>query len=202
MIRIQPGSSFAITFFLVSFLVSCKPRIYFFNVNERETTSADSLRFHWKVRGEPTLMFDRIRIASPPDDSLDILEFTLSVKKNGIDSSRKLQVVIRATETSDRVVIPVESLSGDTIIARGMKDRARWENFKIIGLINVMRRPLLVFHSGVSAVFADSGAVSTRWKDLSYSGDWEIRARMTDEEKKNHHLIPDRFEVGAIIQKK
>lgn len=63
----------AIVLFIFS---SCAPKIEF-TAFPPVISKGDSVYLKWKIKGEPTLLFDQRKNAHPPNDSLEILEFTL-----------------------------------------------------------------------------------------------------------------------------
>ncbi len=190
-------------FLLFSFIIlvfySCAPKIQFIVVPPT-ISKGDSVFMNWKIKGQPTLMFDQRKIAHPPNDSLEILEFTLSVEKNGKVKYIKRQVSVLPAESSDKVTFSITGLQGDTLIADGTKDTLLWKNYEIISLSTVTGRPLIISHAGTVAEIKEPAVPSGTWKDKPYAGYWKIMSILTEAEEKDNTIIPNSLEIQAVIR--
>ncbi len=163
-------------------------------------SKGDSVFLNWKIKGQPTLMFDQRKIAHSSNDSLEILEFTLSVEKNGKVKYIKRQVSVLPAESSDRVTFSITGLQGDTLIADGIKDTLLWKNYEIVSLSTVTGRTLIISHAGTVAEIKKPGVSSDNWRGKPYAGYWKIMSILTEAEKKDNTIIPNSLEIQAIIR--
>lgn len=192
-------STAAVILIYICFFAACKPRIYQFKATPPTSTGQDSVRLDWQIRGKASVLFSQKRIAQLPNDSINILEFKLVAHKAGIDSFRTILVPVVSDMSIDQVVFRADSLSGDTLVAAGIKDTLNWEHFVIEKLSAASPRNLTITHAGITALLADS-AWSTAWQGLPYSGNWVIKSALTTAEKKDHHLIPNRVALKVVIK--
>jgi hypothetical protein len=179
-------------------LWSCKPRIYSFRATPATSSGKDSIRLDWDVRGKPSVLFSRRSIAQPPNDSVQVLEFKLIVTKGKTDSFRTIQVPVFTDLARDRVVFPVDTLIRDTAVARGIKDTVRWKGYGISQVRGMAGRQLVITHQGVVDLLTDT-IPSAAWSGKPYPGYWEIKAGLTDPEKKNHSIIPERLTLTITV---
>ena len=179
-------------------LGACKPRIYSFSATPATSTGRDSIRLDWNVRGKASVLFSQRTIAQPPNDSIKILEFKLIVTKGQIDSFRTIQVPVVKDLDQDRVVFPVDTVLGDTAVARGIKDTVRWSGYGIGQVAGMPGRDLVVTHAGVTALLKDT-VQSDAWSGKPYAGYWEIKAVLTGAEKRNHSSIPERLTLTVVV---
>lgn len=188
-----------ILYFCLLFFYSCSPKIEF-TALPKSISKGDSVLLNWKIKGKPTLLFDQRKIAYPPNDSLEILEFTLSVQKNKKVKFIKRQVSVLPKESNDRVILMTTELKGDTLIAAGIKDSVLWKNYEIISLATVTSRSIMVTHANITAAITRAETASFIWKGKEYAGYWKFMSLLTVSEKQNHSMIPSFLEVRAIIQ--
>jgi hypothetical protein len=188
---------------LIVVLNSCNPKIYCFTAEPAAVGSKDSVHINWKVRGKPTLMLDHIKIANPPADSLDLLEFSLYVKKgNKSPAHLKRQVTLLPDESFSVMVVRVDSLSpaGDSLVAVGINDSLRWKGVSISTIDNISNRALTIFHGGRTGTLPATSNNSDIWAGLPYADFWMIKSPLTEAEKKDHSLIPTRIPLKIKIQ--
>ena len=159
---------------LVFIFYSCAAKISSFTATPATITKGDSVLLNWKIKGKPVLMFDQRKIAHSNGDSIDILEFTLSVQKGDKVKYRKRQVSVLPEESSDRVVLITIELHGDTLIAEGIKDTSLWSNFEIVSVSSISKRTLFVIHDNRQAILESAGTSSDVWEGSKYSGFWRI----------------------------
>src|ERR1700690_519935 len=149
---------FPILFLFISVLFySCKPSIRSFTVKPLTITSLDSVEATWDVSGAPTLLIHENTMV--PDSARGIviakyLELTLVVRKGGKEAKRMIQVTMLPSESSNEIVFSnVLSANGDTLIAKGEKNKLRWgDEFQIVSVASNSKRLLYVRHSGKNAV--------------------------------------------------
>ncbi len=182
-----------------SFFYSCVPKINF-TATPAVITNGDSVLLNWKVKGKPTLMFDQRKIPHTPNDSLEILEFTLSVQRGKKERYIKRQVSVLPKETIDRVALITNEIKGDTLIASGTKDSTLWAGFEVISVSTLSERPLIIFHADIESMLKDSEIGSNQWEGTRYCGNWKIMTLLTEAEKKDHSIIPDQLEIKVIIR--
>ena len=145
-------------------------------------------------------MFDQRKITHPPGDSLEILEFTLSVQKGKIEKYIKRQISVLPKESTDRVVLITTDLKGDTLIAEGIKDTVLWANFQIISVSSLSSRPLVVIHANRQSGLKSPEIPSDVWEGTPYAGAWKIMSILTESEKKDSTIIPGQLEVSVLIR--
>lgn len=186
--------------FLVLIFYSCAPKITSFTASPAAITKGDSVMLNWKIKGTPTLMFDQRKISHPGNDSLEVLEFTLSVEKGKKEKHIKRQISVLPNESMDKVVLATTDVKGDTLIAGGIKDTALWSNFEVISVSSVSHRNLLVMHDNIQAALDSLGTTSNAWEGTPYAGTWKIMTPLTEAEKKDATIIPGQLEIKALIR--
>ena len=186
-------------FWLIIFY-SCAPKVTSFTALPPTITKGDSVTLNWKIKGNPTLLFDQRKITHPGNDSLEVLEFTLSIEKNKKEKHIKRQVSVLPAESMDKVILATSDLKGDTLIATGIKDTLLWANLEIISVSSASKRTLIVLHNDIRSQLDSSGVISNAWDGSKYSGEWKIMTILTDAEKKDSSIIPGQLEIKAIIR--
>lgn len=186
--------------FLILFFYSCAPKITSFTASPATITKGDSVMLKWKIKGTPTLMFDQRKIAHPGNDSLDVLEFTLSVQKGKKEKHIKRQVSMLPNQSMDLVVLATNELKGDTLIASGTKDSALWSGFEIVSVSSASHRTLIVIHNNIKTTLDSLGTSSSAWEGTQYGGAWKIMTLLTDAEKRDSAIIPGQLEIRAVIR--
>lgn len=186
-------------FWLIIFY-SCAPKITSFTALPPTITKGDSVILNWKIRGKPTLLFDQRKVAHPGNDSLEIIEFTLSVEKNKKAKYIKRQISVLPAESMDNLILATTDLKGDTLIASGIKDTTLWNNFEVISVSSASKRTFIVVHNNIRSQLDSSGVISYAWEGSKYSGYWKIMTILTEAEKKDSSIIPGQLEIKAIIR--
>ena len=173
-------------FWLCLTLASCSPRVHSFQVDQQTITAADSLRVNWEVSGKPTLLIHEKEVADAK-----YMELTLVAQKRGKEARQFIQVVVLPPQSVDTVVFRVsDSLHGDTLLAAGEKNIGRWgDHFRLGGVASASGRPLWVTHGGRTVLLDGAGTDTEEFQGLVNSGLWEIRAVLTDAEKRDHTII-------------
>lgn len=185
------------------FLCGCGPKIYSFTAEALTVPVADSARLHWKMRGEPTLFVHEKDLVTG-NTTRKILEFTLVAEKGSKPPVRAfLQVEITLGQRTDTLSLTELSLEGDSVlVAKGTKSPARWTAFEVVKLASASGRELRVLHESRTDVLDAAGSFSQALTGLPYSGTWELRSPLTEEEKKDHSKLPAVLEIKAIVQPK
>jgi hypothetical protein len=185
-------------------LYSCGPKIYSFDADSLTVPVADSVRLHWRIRGKPTMLVHEKQIVTG-DATRRILEFTLVAEKGSKLMARAFRQIeiTSGGEEADTLSLSDLSLEGDSIlVAKGIKSPARWAAFELVKLASASGRELRVLHQSRTAVLNAAGSFSNGLSGLPYSGLWELRSPLTEDEKKDHSKLPNLLEVKAIVQPK
>lgn len=180
----------------LSFLfAACGPVIHSFSVEQQTVTSADSIKVNWEVVGKPTLLIHENAAGGGPEK---LLELTLVAQKNGKSARNFVQVIILPQESVDTIVFPVTALHGDTLIAAGEKNVARWgDHFQLGAVASASGRPLLVTHAGKTTLL--NGVDSVTFRGISNSGPWEFRTLLTDAEKRDPTTTPATLRLRTTL---
>ena len=195
---------FLLSLYIIISVFSCCPKaIKLFDVDKRTITMDDSLIFTWDACGKPKLLFHEKPATDsagimPIDSSVRILEFTLAAKR---EQSQTIQVVMLPKVISDFITFQ-STRNGDTIIARGEKNKKRWGNlFEILTVKSDSGVSLNVKHEGIMAELDAKGTTSMAYKGTPVEGYWELRHILTASEKLN--LIPwESLQIHTTIQYK
>ncbi len=187
-------------FTFIIIFCSCAPKITSFTASPATITNGDSVILNWKIKGKPTLMFDQRKIFHPGNDSLQVLEFTLSVEKGKKEKHLKRQVSVLQKESRDEVVLITTDLKGDTLIAEGIKDTALWSGFEVISVSNTSPRTLVVLHDNIQAALKSAGVASNVWEGTQYAGYWKIMTTLSEAEKEDSTTIPGQLEIKVLIR--
>ena len=179
---------------------SCSPSIHSFQVDQQTITSADSIKVNWDVSGKPTLLIHENDVAGGK-----YLELTLVAQKKGKEARQFIQVVVLPPLSVDTIIFPVAgSLHGDTLLAAGEKNISRWgDHFRLGSVASASGRPLWVTHGGKTAMLDGSGPDTVSFRGMTNSGPWEIRALLSEAEKRDPAAIPAtlRLRTNLIYQK-
>lgn len=187
--------------FLLGCCTGCKPKVMLFTAAPRIVTSKDTVQLRWKTRGKAAMSFSRQRVARPPTDSVDLLDFVLVAAKWGKTSAPFLQQVqLVAEESQDPLSMPITGLEGDTLIAAGIKDTLLYRGFEMVSVMSLSHRPIVAVHDGVTTLLPDSGIIVTTLQGLPYSGPWILKSALTPIEKTDRSKIPNTFDARTIIK--
>ena len=169
--------------------ISCGPAIHSFQVDQQTITAADSIKVNWDVSGKPTLVIHENEMEG--DIHPKFLELTLVVQKDGKEKRQFMQVIVLPRESVDTIVFPITVQHGDTLIAAGEKNKARWgDHFELTAVASASGRPLLVQHGGKMAVLDGQNPDTVTFRGMANSGSWEIRSLLTDAEKRDPATTP------------
>jgi hypothetical protein len=153
-------------------LAGCDPRIIDFDVQPRRVCAGDTVHTHWKVRGTPRLLADRLTV-----DSVDIIRYTIVAESHGKKASRAIDV-ITFTPGAPKILVGQTAMQGtDSLVARDSARAAVWHSLVQVGeVVSDSGRALRVRHGGREAVVGPGREASAVWRGLPMSGVWEIRS--------------------------
>lgn len=178
------------------FFCSCSsPFIHSFTVVPHTITGKDTVQINWNVSGEPTLLYHE----KTAQDSTRLIEFTLVVHKKDRDSTRVVQVVRLPAGSSTQIIFSTQ-LSGDTLVAKGIKNITKWSGFNIVAISSVLSRALMVEHGGKTAILDKDGTLSDVFANMTVAGEWTIKTLLTDAEKLDKSKIPEELKINASIK--
>lgn len=181
---------------IAGILESCGPKIFSFNIQPLTIAQDDSVKINWSVRGKPTLLFN---VEEAGDERSELRIFNLVVQRSGKEKDSVVFVNVLPQESQDNIVFDAER-NGDTLIAKGEKNINRWGDFyKIKTISSASKRDLIVTHMGITVQLKADGTSSSLLKNLSNSGDWEIKTLLTPEEKQMPDKIPSVLKITSII---
>ncbi|MES2063528.1 MAG: hypothetical protein V4456_16490 [Bacteroidota bacterium] len=127
-------------------------------------------------------------------------ELTLVVQKKGKEIRRIVQVAVLPDYAKERIVYATV-LQGDTLVASGISNAARWgDSFVIHTVANASGRPLLIRHAGRGITIGPGIDPDTTFTGTPVKGAWQIRSLLTPAEKSNHRLAPDRLAIQITVQ--
>ncbi len=187
--------------FLLVLLVGCaNPAIHSFSVSPLTISETDTVRVNWEVSGTPTLLINNIQ---GQDSATKYMQLTLVVAKGDRQVSQPIQVsVVNKAAATDIVFATV--LVGDTLVATGEKNEARWGDKFVIGSISsTTKRLLVVEHAGRKTVLPADGSQNRAMLGTPVKGIWTMKTALTAAEKQDMSRAPETLEIHAtIIQSK
>ncbi len=187
-------SRYFLLFLLFAF--GCKPAIYEFKVTPRVIGPDDSIRVAWKVRGEPTISIHDEHLGN--DTTYRIV--TLTASSHGKEVYRDSMVTVLNTGDLNQIVFSTV-LKGDTLVAAGIKNAARWGDLFVVGSVsNPSARILSIFHAGKSADI--SKIPNQTFSGTPVSGPWQISTLLTPAEKADHRLLPAKLSILITLKHK
>jgi hypothetical protein len=135
---------------------------------------------------------DSLTIRKQPDNIVDdrLRYLELVASKWGKDSFRVIQVAIRPDSASDEIGFRVSG-GGDTLVAEGVNNAARWGNdFNILTVSNGSNRELIVTHAGISRVLHPGDPPADDFSGTPVGGFWSLKSPLTQNEKNNPGFAP------------
>jgi hypothetical protein len=187
---------FLLLAFFALLACSCGPQIYAFRVEPNVIGPDDSIYVTWKVRGKPTLSIHDEHLGA--DTTYRIV--TLTASSHGKEVYRDSMVTVFNTGDLNQIVFST-TLSGDTLVAKGIKNVARWGDLFVVGSVsNPSARTLRVIHAGKSA--ANLQKANDTFSGTPVSGSWEIRSLLTPAEKANLKLAPAKLSILITLKHK
>ena len=181
--------------------LGCQPKVFTFTATPRIITAKDSVHLNWRTRGIATMSFYQDRIAHPPGDSADALEFVLVATKGGKESAPfRQQVTVVAEQSRDALSFSLTGRDGDTLLASGIKDTTLYAGFEIVAATGLSHRTIILSHNGVTAMLPDSGVTVTTLQGLPYDGPWSLKSPLTPEEKNKTAPIPNTLDALFTIK--
>jgi hypothetical protein len=178
------------------FMTSCGPKIKSFRVEPLVIFAADSVRATWDVSGDPVLMVnDRFG----GKDTLYRI-FTLSVRRNGKEVAKHIEVQVIPAGASDLIVF-LTTLKNDSLIAAGTKNTARWGlQFAIGAVSNNSNRPIDIVHGGRIVHLQPGEQGSKSLSGAIVSGYWQLRSPLTPAETGDHSHLPDKLSISITVK--
>jgi hypothetical protein len=183
---------------LLGCCISCQPKVLLFTAQPSNVSAGDSVHLAWKTRGVATMSFFQKKIYVPPD-SVQALEFILTATLGSKVSAPEIRQVV-LSQQQDEVALTLTGLSGDSAIYFTPKGGAS-QSFKVVSLSILKGDPVTVLHAGETCVLTPGVAV-TCMQGLPYSGNWEVRVKMTAAQSVDHHQIPGSYFLLANITPK
>ena len=156
----------------------------------------DSVKVNWSVSGRPTLLvYDR----HGGKDTL-YRQFTLSVRKNGKEVGRHVQVQVLSKGDTD-IVAFLTIPKNDSLVAAGIKNTARWGTGAAISkIINNNGRAIDIVHGG-RTIHLEAGEQANNSLDGTFvSGPWTLQTFMSPQEKSDRTKRPDRLSLLITIK--
>jgi hypothetical protein len=153
-------------------LVGCDPKIIDFDVQPRRVCAGDTVHTHWKVRGTPHLLADRLTV-----DSVDLIRYTIVAESHSKKASRAIDV-ITFTPGAPKILVAETVMQGtDSLVGRDSASAAVWHSLVQVGEVRSdSGRALRVRHGGREGVVGPGREASAVWRGLSVSGVWELRS--------------------------
>ncbi|HSC37835.1 MAG TPA: hypothetical protein VLD19_08195 [Chitinophagaceae bacterium] len=187
---------------LAALFAACGPSIRSFTVTPLTITRNDSVKVSYSVRGKPTLL---VHMEGEDDNghstpAVKSLELTLVAQKGTREQKRFVGVNVLPATAEDQIVFST-MLSGDTLVASGEKNAARWgDRFVVHSIAAEGGRRLTVWHAGQQTTLPANGNPVTTFDGTPYGGHWEIRSLLTEAEKKDHSLAPAVLKIKTVIR--
>jgi hypothetical protein len=169
----------------VLLLTTCGPKIYEFNVIPLTIWPADSIKVTYKVRGEAVLMVNDRKINA----DTTYRNFTLGFP--GKEGGRHLQVTILNQGGQDEVIFK-DHFHGDSLVASGIKNLARWgDSFGVWKVSNPGPYDLDIMHEG-HALHLNAGKTdSTTLSQTAVRGAWSFGTLLKPAQRADStHLLP------------
>jgi hypothetical protein len=145
---------------------------------------------------------DSLTIHKQPDSNpANILRyFVLAASLQGKEVDSVLQIEIRMDSSTAQIAFsPV--IVGDSLVAAGINDTARWGDvFSILTVAARSTRSLTVTHAGITRVLNPAQKSDTSFSGSPVKGDWTINSAMTQDEKDDHSLIPRFLRITITIK--
>ena len=170
---------------IVLLLTTCQPKIYEFKVEPLTIWPADSVKVTYKVRGEAVLMVNDRKINA----DTTYRNFTLGFP--GQEGGRHIQVTILNQGGQDEVIFK-DHFHGDSLVASGTKNLARWgDSFGVWKVTNPGPYPLDIVHEN-QKLHLDAGKTdSTSLSHTAVRGAWSFGTLLTRAQRADStHLLP------------
>jgi hypothetical protein len=183
-------------------LVGCDPKIIAFDVRPGQVCAGDSVHVHWRVRGTPHVLTERLTV-----DSVNIIRYTLVVESHGKKESRVMDVITFTPGVPKVLVANTDMLGTDSLVARDSTRPAGWHSLVQVGEVGSdSGRALRVTHEGKEGVVGPGREASPLWRGLPIGGVWEIRSGLKAREVPGngaHHPPQQLFlRVGLVCSGK
>jgi hypothetical protein len=162
-------------------------------------TKDDSVKFNWKVTGEPTLLFYQEDAGDDLNPGAQLLSYKLVARK-GQKEDFLMQILTLLPDTSSHVIKLKTIRNGNALFALDTLQTQKWGTyFKVDQVQSFTDQPIVVVHGGRTAGLEAKGQVSGAFKGIPNSGPWEIRSFLTEAEMKDSTKIPGHLIIQARV---
>lgn len=183
-------------------MYACNPKVLSFIASPNTiVTAKDSVKFYWKlVHGEAVLLFSQEEGDDEENPGKQYLYYKLIARKGSkLASSTTLAITVLKDTAIDNIVLSTFR-RGDSLIGTGIKDTLEWgRKFMLNGVMAIPKRKMHIEHLKKVADVGEDGRISTAINGVENSGDWYIGTLLTDAEKKDSSIIPDKLKLKTII---
>ena len=183
---------------VLTFLVSCQPKVQSFSAEPTRIGAGDSVRLIWKTRGTASMSYRQTKVYLPPD-SVETLEFILTARRwNKVSAPSVRQVVVG--QQRDMLALGLDSLQGDSLVFSAEKDTA-FHGYIVGSLLPRSADPITVRHSGQICLLRVN-APGDCMQGLPYSGRWVVKRKATAAELADRHQRPGNYFILSTINPK
>ncbi len=195
---------------VVGSMAACMPKIAAFQADPQQLCMGQSTTLSWQVRGEARLSaqpplagvgaVDSVgsRLFAPVETTL----FTMTATHQGQEAFAKQEVVVRAMESQQPIVLRTRPVPPDGLVAVETLPPADWDELlRIDTIAGQSPRPLRIVHEGRDVLLPADGSVSDQLRGTKVSGRWEIHAELLPGEVIGDpaHAPPDRLRLLAHL---
>jgi hypothetical protein len=195
---------------VVSSIAACMPKIMAFQADPQQLCMGQSTTLSWKVRGEAMLSAQPPLAGVGPVDSVgsymfapvETTMFAMTATHQGQEAFAKQEVVVRAMESQQPIVLRTRPESPDGLVAVETLPPADWDDLlRIDTIAGQSGRPLRIVHEGRDVLLAADGSASDQLRGTKVSGRWEIHAGLLPGEVIGDpaHAPPDRLRLRAHL---
>ncbi len=190
----QVISCYVLLLILALLFCACKPKIYEFHVDPLVIWPDDSIKVSWKARGDATLMVNDRRLSK--DTTYRI--FTLGFP--GQEGGQHIMVTILNEGGLDKIIFK-DHFHGDSLVASGIKNVARWgDRFGVGTVSNPGPYPLDIYHEG-RILHLDTGKTDhSLLSGTAVRGSWELRTRLTPAQRADSTRLPANLSIIISVK--
>jgi hypothetical protein len=195
---------------IVGSMAACMPKIVAFQANPYQVCRGQSATLSWEVRGEAVLS------AKPPLAGVGPVEpvgsrmfapvettmFTMTATHQGQEAFAQQEMVVRATESEQLIVLRTRPESPDGLVAAETLPPADWDDLlRIDTIAGQSGRPLRIVHESRDVLLPADGSASNQLRGTAVSGRWEVHAGLLPGEVVGDpaHAPPDRLRLLAHL---
>ena len=150
----------------------------------------------------PVSAEDSVRVTKIHDPVSDarIRTFALTVTKGSADSSHHTEIIILPDSSKGQITLRRNEVRGDTLIASGINDTARWHGFVILSVLDGSDRPLEIIHNHIRVLLKPGEPADQHFRGTAAEGLWEFRGLKTEDEKSNPASIARLFRIIIYVK--